>query len=129
MLEPNTIVMLIGHAITLILFAVAGTWKLSRVELSLREHIDQSKQANDERLDREAKHFGEALAGLRAGVEIDLKQIRHDISEEQKFSRDTFMRRESFYKVQEALQADIRALGTELKGRLERMEIKIDSKT
>lgn len=129
MLEPNTAILIVGLAINLILTAVVGTWKLSRVEISLREHIDASKQIAETRLDREAKNFGETVTALRSGVNIDFQELRKELTEEQKFVRDTFMRRDSFYKVQEALQNDIRALGAELKGRLERMESKIDSKT
>lgn len=127
--EANTIILLAGFAVNIILSAIVGTWKLSRVELSLHQAIEKSKKATEDRLDTEARHFGETVAALRQGFAIDMAAVRKEITEEQKFVRDTFMRRESFYKVQEALQVDIRSLGIELKGRLERMETKIDSKT
>lgn len=128
-LEANTVVLLAGLGINLIITAVVGTWKLSRVELSLHKAIVAVKQEIEESVDTETNHFGEAIAGLRQGVALEFASIRKEFAEEQKYSRDTFMRRDSFYKVQEALQSDIRGLGIELKGRLERMETKIDSKT
>ena len=127
--EINTIILLAGLAVNLILMAVGGTWKLSRVEMSLHKYIDQSKKDTEERVERQKREFGETVAAIRAGVNLDMTAIRKEISEEQKFTRDTFMRRESFYKVQETLQQDFRALGAELKGRLDRLDAKIDTKT
>ena len=64
------------------------------------------------------REFGETTQAVRTKiVEIEL------------FSRDTFMRRDSGYKMQEALQSEVRGLGEEIKNRLERMENKIDTKT
>lgn len=128
-LEANTIIMLAGLGINLVLSAVVGTWKLSRVEISLREAIENARQEVDERISIQAREFGETVAAIRSGFNMEVASLRKEITEDQKFVRDTFMRRDSFYKIQDALQADIKALGAELKSRLERMETKIDSKT
>jgi hypothetical protein len=129
MMDGNTVILVGGIVVNLVVTAVVGTWKLSRVEISLREHIDQSKQNAEERVEREAKNFGEAVAALRSGLNLDIQTLRREMTEDQKFVRDTFMRRDSFYKVQETLQNDLKGLRTEIIGRLERMETKIDTKT
>lgn len=103
--------------VNILVLVVGGTWRLSRMEVALREEITKSKAEVEDRQDRFAREFGETVAA-----------VREKIREVELFCRDTFVRRDGFYKVRDELAADIKTLGEKIEARLERMESKIDSK-
>lgn len=115
----------VGTLVTLAAFAlnagvtIAGVaWRLSRIETNLMVAIADERKEIDAEFDRARKEAGEMGHALREKIrEVEL------------FARDTFMRRDSFYKVQEEIKAEMKALGDKLEARLERMEDKLDSKT
>lgn len=96
---------------------IGGIWKLSQMEISLRGAIDASGKEIDERIDQQARQFGETASALRA-----------KITEVEIWARDNFVRRDSFYKVTGDLSADIKDMGKDITARLDRMEGKIDEK-
>jgi hypothetical protein len=97
---------------------VTLTWKLSRLELSLRGTIQVSRNEIEERQDRVVREFGETVSAMREKVrEVEL------------FCRDTFMRRDSFLEANRQNAIEFKAFGERIESRLERMETKIDSKT
>lgn len=94
---------------------IAGVWKLSQLEVRLRGDISKARDEIEMRQDQHSREFGETIAALRQKVaDVEL------------YAANNYVRRDGFYKVQEQLTADIKALGLEIKGRLERMEAKID---
>lgn len=104
-------------------FVVAGAgaflkYALSQMEIRLRDAIDKSGREIDERIDIQRREFGESHLALRQKI--------HEI---EVWARDTFVRRDSFYKVSDDLTNSIITLGNKIDTRLERMEEKIDSKT
>lgn len=127
--SAGTIIAACAFALTVLGAVVTLTWRLSRLELSLRNEIRKSHDEVDkkheeaavraeERNDLNVRQFGETVAALRQKIhELEL------------WVRDTFVRRDGYYKVQEAVEASIKALGDKMDIRLERMEAKIDSKT
>lgn len=130
MLEsPGTLIAGGALLFTILCAAVSLTWRISRLELSLRKEIRSSHDEVDikhataaqeykERNEQNIKMFGESSAALRQKIhEVEL------------WMRDTFVRRDGYYKVQEAMENSIKALGDKIDIRLERMEAKIDSKT
>lgn len=106
-----------AFVVNLLVLVVGGTWRLSRMEVALREEISKSRAEVEERHDRISREFGETIAA-----------IREKIREVELFCRDTFVRRDGFYKVRDELALDIKTLGEKIEARLERMESKIDSK-
>lgn len=107
-----------GFVLNLIVIAVGGTWKLSQLEVSLRASIEKSRKEIDDRLDAQSREFGETVSALRQKI--------HEV---EMWSRDTFMRRDGFYKVKEDLTTEIKGIRDELKSDLRRMEDKLDQKT
>jgi hypothetical protein len=99
--------------------AIAGaTWGIAKIRETVRTEIAAHKEKIDQEIDAVGRSFGETTAAIRQKVhEVEL------------YAANNYVRREGFYKVQETLTADIKAMGDELKKRLERMELKIDSKT
>lgn len=118
----NILVSLIGIPAVLI-------WKLRGIELDLRRDITLSRNEVTGRIDGQYREFGETVAAIRQGVTIEVALLRKELTDSEKYNRDTFMRRDSFYNVQKALEGSIGALGEKIEKRLERMEEKIDSKT
>lgn len=117
----NILISMIGFPILLI-------WKLTRIEADLRHDITASRNDVTDRIDSQYREFGETVAAIRQGVTIDVAALRKELTDAEKFNRDTFMRRDSFYKAQEEIKGAINTAVGGLDKRLERMESKIDSK-
>lgn len=102
-------------AFNMIAAIVALTWGLGRVRDAVRDEIDANRDRFDADIDNLGRSFGETAAAIREKVrEVEL------------FTRDTFIRRDSFYKSWELLSADMKAQFARLDSRLERMETKLD---
>lgn len=108
----------LGFVLNLVVIAVGGTWKFAQLEGSLRKAIEESRKEVDDRIDATSREFGETAQAVRQKVhEVEL------------WARDTFMRRDGFYKVKEELSTEMKSVRDELRGDLRRMEAKIDQKT
>ena len=64
-MENPVVWMGLGFLFNLLVIVVGGVWKLSRMEISLREAIQDSKQEIDERMDRHVRSFGESILAAR----------------------------------------------------------------
>lgn len=108
----------IALIITLVGLSGGFVWKLTRVERALSDKITDSRDEIERRQEQHSREVGETIAALRQKVnDVELH------------AANNYVRRDGFYKVQEALTQDIKELGRSLEGRLQRMEAKIDSKT
>lgn len=68
------------------------------------KRIDETAQDLEDKIDRHSREFGETASALRAKIqEVEL------------WSRDNFVRRDSFYKLTDELKADIKAVGADVK--------------
>lgn len=114
--------------LTLFVIPPVLVWKATRIERALSTEIKASRDEIDGRIERQDREFGETVTAIREGMNLEVKAMRKEISEDQKFVRDTFIRRESFYKVMESIEMALRALGDKIEARLERMETKIDGR-
>jgi Sec-independent protein translocase protein TatA len=114
----GTILTIAGFILNLIVIVVGGTWKLSQVEGSLRKAIEESRKEIDDRIDLQSREFGETVAALR--------QKMHEV---ELWARDTFMRRDGFYKIKDEVTGALKEVRDELKTDLRRLEEKIDTKT
>ena len=114
----NALVMITG----LVAVSVRVTWKAAEIEKTIlatitahaKEDGDEFMSVRDE-IDNTARSFGESFTA-----------IREKIREVELFGRDTYMRRESFYKTMEMLSADLKSNFLKVEARLDRMETKID---
>lgn len=106
----------LGSVFLNILVAAVGlTWGIGRIRDTVRDEIDEHRQQNADKVDSLRSHVGEMGTALRTKItEVEL------------YSRDTFMRRDSFYKTVEMLSADIKAQFMQMTTRLDRMENKLD---
>lgn len=113
----STYLTIAGFALNLGVIVVGGIWKLSQLEGSLRKAIEDSRKEIDDRIDVQAREFGETVAALRQKIhEIELH------------AANNFVRRDGFYKVKEELSAELRSFHDEVKDDLRRLEEKVDSK-
>lgn len=106
-----------GFGVNLAVIVIGGVWKLSQLEGSLRRAIEESRKELDDRFDVQTREFGETSAALRQKI--------HNV---EIWARDTFMRRDGFYKVKDDLTAEIKTVRDELRTDLRRMEAKLDEK-
>lgn len=113
--NPAIAVAVASLIINIIVLLVGLTWKLSRLELALREAINSSRSEIDERLDSSVREFAETAMALR-----------QKINEVELWARDNFVRRDGFYKVRDDLAAEIKSLAVVIDRRMERLEVKID---
>lgn len=109
-----------AFALNIIVAVVGLTWGISRVrdttQSAIRDEIESAKQRFDADIDNLGRSFGETVTA-----------IREKIREVELFGRDTYMRRESFYKTMEMLSVDMKAQFARLDSRLDRMETKLDN--
>ena len=114
MLDSQTITLILS----LIAMSAGGVWQLSRVEAALRKDITRSRDEIEAKQDQQMRDFSERFSGLEKKVhEVEL------------WTANTFIRRESFYKIKDEITGEMKALGERLEARLVRMEEKLDSKT
>lgn len=102
-----------------ILVAVVGlTWGVAAIKTAVRDEIASHREKIDIEIEKLRLNTGEIGAALR-----------QKITEVELYSRDTFMRRDSFYESLKGYGADMRSQFDKIEQRLERMESKIDSKS
>lgn len=92
--------------------------ELGATQAALTSLIGASRKEIDDRVEQQGRIFGEVAAAVRQKVhELEL------------FCRDTYVRRDSFYKVSDDMAQSVQVSFDKIEKRLERMETKIDSKT
>lgn len=104
--------------VTLLGMTAGGVWKLSRVESALRKDINDSKEEVEGKQTQHSREFGETVAA-----------IRQKVADVELYTANNYVRRDGFYKVQEQMTTDIRALGDKIEARFVRLETKLDTKT
>jgi hypothetical protein len=112
-----TILEMIGIA-SLVLNAggilVALTWGVSKIKDAIREEIEDHRRDVDKKIDELRRNFAETIAAIRT-----------KINDTELWNRDTFMRRESFYKAMQGYSDQTTAAFDKIDARLERMETMI----
>ena len=114
-LGPSDFIAFASLAFNVIAAIVALTWGLSRIKETVRDEIEENRTRHEADIDNLGRSFGETVTA-----------IREKIREVELFGRDTYMRRDSFYKTMEILSSDMKTQFSRLDSRLERMEAKLD---
>ncbi len=102
------IVAVAGFLLQFFIILGTGIWKLSQVRSDLLAAIDASGREIDERIDAQARQFGETALALR-----------QKITDVELYVRDNYVRRESFY-------SNIQELAKRIETRIDRLETKIE---
>lgn len=106
--SPALWVAVCGLLLNLLVTVIGGVWKLSRMEIALRDAIDRSNKEIDERIERQVRYFGEVVAA-----------VRQKIADVELYARDTFVRKDE-------IKSDLKQLGESIDARLTRIEDKLD---
>jgi hypothetical protein len=114
MLDAQSVVIITA----LVGMACGGLWKLTRVEKALSDKIEESKEDVERKQEEHSRNFGETIAA-----------IRQKVADVELYGANNYVRRDSFYKVQETISQDIKSLGAQMEARFVRLEAKIDTKT
>lgn len=87
------------------------------------------KQAISSEIERHRERFEHDVDSIRLNIGEVAAALRQKVTEVELFTRDTFMRRDSFYETINSVRQDIRGQFEKIDTRLERMEAKIDTKS
>ena len=115
-----------GFALNLVVLAVGGTWKLTRVEASINATITKHKEEADEKLiELERSWENRTVESERRFGEVGTA-LRQKIHEIETWSRDQFMRKESFNEGISRVEKTLDENNKRMETRLMRIENKID---
>lgn len=113
-----------------VVIMLAGLWAISlRVTWKAGEIKSQIVAAITDHAKEDINEFAAIRNEMDSGVRSigeTFTAMREKIREVELFGRDTYMRRESFYKTMEMLSADLKSNFLKVETRLDRMETKID---
>lgn len=116
----------LGFVLNIVVLSIGGTWKLSRVEASIRQSVSDHRKEIDTEIMGVRKDFSDDLTVMRREFGETGAAIRAKINEVELFMRDEFVRKRSFEAVLNEVRGDIKGMGDKLEARLLRMEGKID---
>lgn len=130
-MEPYHLIMIAlgvaGFLLQGAILIIGGTWKLAQMEARIMSSItghreelagtlEQLRAHATEEANRARREFGETVLAMQA-----------KIHEFEKWSRDHFVRRDSFLQVSQESKQSIQQLGTDIGKRLDRLDEKIDA--
>ena len=122
-----------GLGLNILLAVRSGQWGLSdrlasmegKIMAAVKEHrdavdvaVDKSRQELNDRAELIRREFGETI-----------KSMQTKISEFEKWTRDTFVRRDSFLKVTDEVKAALTERNGDADRRMDRIENKLDNLT
>lgn len=115
--HANTIVTISSFVFTAVVMLVTVTWRVSQAVADLRKAIIQSRDEIEAKMDAQQREFGETAAALRTKI--------HEV---EMWSRDTFVRKDSFEGGLSRIEKVISDRFGGVEARMERMEGKIDAR-
>jgi hypothetical protein len=118
-METGTLIGLGSLGLAIVVNGVGLVWKVSRVELSIRDDFDDkiaaARSERAEEFDAMRREFGETVSAIRTKV--------HEI---ETWSRDEFVRKASFEKAIERMEKGFESLGARIEARLGKLDEKIE---
>ncbi len=108
-----------GFFVNLLVLVVGGTLKFASIENSLQKSFTAALTAHRREIDIEVEQ-------VRRDVGETVSAIRQKITEIELYTRDNFVRRESFYEVTKGLADAVKTIGDKLENRMERLDGKLD---
>lgn len=112
------IINLIGLVISTISLAVTGIWKLSQMDMAMRqtlaEHLNEIENKIDSHKDKVDQDFSIVNQGFAA--------VRQKINDVELYMRDTYIQKSSFTEVVNRISGEIAVLGDRIEKRLQRIE-------
>lgn len=119
------------YAMAFLFFTIAGgggavVWRLTRVETSIREKISSETESLNARLSAIERDQLEEIGVVRHETGEGLAAVRTKIHEIETWSRDQFVRKDSFELVVGRLEKGIDALGDKIERHLDKMTERIE---
>ncbi len=127
MTDP-TLIAIAGFLVQCLVLVATGTWKLSRVEASIRKAINLSRKEIDDKIDQMRREIDGELDRARREAGETGAALREKVAQVELFCRDTYVRRDSFYKVADEFRADVKSMRENIEAHLVRLEEKIDAR-
>jgi hypothetical protein len=117
MMDFGFIMAIAAFLLNLLITIIGGVRFLSRMEISLRGTIEETRREIDSRLDELADRATNANENLSTRITVAELHVR-----------DNYVRMDTFFKVHEALNDSLKELRVEILARMDRMESKLDNK-
>lgn len=114
--EITVAIAIFSAVANLLMLAIGGTWKLSRVETSIKDEIHNQRSELDNDIEDVRRYAGEAVAALRQKV-----------TEVEFYVRDNYVKKESFNEATARLATELRSFGDKLEERLNHFGTKLDN--
>jgi outer membrane murein-binding lipoprotein Lpp len=114
-----------GHIVAVTIYMVKTNNKATAA-IDLAVKVERLVNDAHDALDTMRRQFGETVAALKERMNLEVAVLRKESTDDQKYVRDEFVRRESFYKLTDSLQQEMRSLGDKLDKCILRMDEKID---
>jgi hypothetical protein len=116
----------LGFVLQGVLLAVAGTWKLTRIEKAILETVITHRKEIDSDIDARDRNVGESLQGIRQKIaDVDQSAVKK-ITEVELYVRDTFVRRDSWHQAMNQMHERWAAGEKTAEERDLRIEAKVD---
>jgi len=112
-----TLASIASFVLTAVIMLVTVTWRVSQAVADLRKAIEASRDEIEAKQDSRYREFGETAAALRTKI--------HEV---ETWSRDTFVRKDSFEGGLSRIEKMIGDRFGGVEARMERMEGKIDAR-
>lgn len=109
-------------ALAVIGYAVKLTWQVTRIEQEIRDDMDaqiDNVQRDIKGVERDCIGRGDTLRHETGEVGAALRQKIHDV---EMFTRDTFVRKDTFESVMTRIENSIEKLGDRLEEKIDKMK-------
>jgi hypothetical protein len=116
----------IGLLLNTGILAVTGTWKLAQLKDEFKTLLKTHREDMDVHLRSHRDDIDVAINAVRRECGEGLSAIRTKIHEVEVWARDTYVRRDSFYKVADQVQGDMKSMASDLKAQLEKIDGKLE---
>jgi hypothetical protein len=99
-----------------VVVAIVGlTWGLGKIRDTVRDEIEEHREAFDSEIASLRREFGETV-----------QAIRQKVSDVEIWGRDNYVKKDSFGMVTDRISREVKDFADRIDKRLERMEVKID---
>lgn len=108
----------VSFVLNIVVLAIIGIWKLSRVEVALNSAINLARADIEDKQAQSIREFGETAAALRQKI--------HDVEVWTSNTLHGFLRTEAFNRIHDGLSTNLQQFSDRIDTRLGRLEEKID---
>lgn len=128
-LDLNTIASIASFILAAAAGIITVTWQISRIQISLKDELAQQSKERVAMINSLRDELEQRQDSLMRDIGETIAALRQKLHQTEIWSRDTFVRRETFISVLGENKTSLVELGERLEKRLDRLEEKLDEVT